>query len=84
MKKHSIAVAGWFVLVFYEGRAPARFALRRSYYGLLMPRMTWRELDNFSSGSVCLVLASHAYDEDDYYRDYDEFAAAKLGGPQPR
>ena len=42
-----------------------------------LPRMTWRELDNFSSGSVCLVLASTHYDEADYYRDYDEFTAAR-------
>jgi hypothetical protein len=47
--------------------------MNRSYYGLYIGQMIWREMDNFSSGSVCLVLASTFYDESDYYRDYDEF-----------
>ena len=47
--------------------------MNRSYYGLYLPNMIWRELDNFSSGSVCLVLASELYDENDYIREYDKF-----------
>jgi len=47
--------------------------MNRSYYGLYLPNMIWRELDNFSSGSVCLVLASEVYDEEDYIRDYEKF-----------
>ncbi|MPQ98614.1 WxcM-like domain-containing protein [Modestobacter sp. I12A-02628] len=72
-----IAANGSFDVVVDDGQTTERFFLNRSYYGLYMPRMTWRELDNFSSGSVCLVLASNRYDESDYYRDYDEFVAAR-------
>jgi WxcM-like, C-terminal len=55
--------------------------LNRSYYGLFLPSMRWRELDNFSSGAVCLVLASALYDANDYYRDYQEFLAAVHSNP---
>ncbi|MGY1622029.1 sugar 3,4-ketoisomerase [Geodermatophilus sp. SYSU D00965] len=72
-----IAAAGSFDVVVDDGTETARFHLNRSYYGLYLPRLTWRELGNFSSGSVCLVLASQRYSEDDYYRDYDEFLAAR-------
>jgi hypothetical protein len=72
-----VAAAGSFDVIVDDGTRSERFFLNRSYYGLLIPRMVWRELDNFSSGSVCLVLASHAYDEADYFRDYDEFVAAR-------
>ena len=47
--------------------------LNRPYFGLYLPRRIWRELLNFSSGGICLVLASEVYDECDYYRDYDAF-----------
>jgi hypothetical protein len=53
--------------------------LNRSYYGLYVCPMIWRELDNFSSGSVCMVLASNRYDEDDYYRDYDRSSCCAKG-----
>jgi dTDP-4-dehydrorhamnose 3,5-epimerase-like enzyme len=72
-----IAAAGSFDVVIDDGTRSERFFLNRSYVGLYVPRMVWRELDNFSSGSVSLVLASQKYDEDDYFRDYDEFAAAR-------
>jgi hypothetical protein len=72
-----VAAAGSFDVVVDDGTETARFHLNRSYYGLYIPRLTWRELGNFSSGSVCLVLASQIYSEDDYYRDYDEFVAAR-------
>jgi hypothetical protein len=72
-----IAAAGSFDVIVDDGTETARFHLNRSYYGLYVPRLTWRELGNFSSGSVCLVLASQPYSEDDYYRDYDDFAAAR-------
>ena len=54
--------------------------MNRSYYGLYIPKMIWRELENFSSGSVCLVLASELYDEDDYIRDQSNFK--QLNGDQ--
>lgn len=72
-----VAAAGSFDVVVDDGTETARFHLNRSYFGLLLPRLTWRELGNFSSGSVCLVLASQLYCEDDYYRDYDQFLAAR-------
>jgi hypothetical protein len=72
-----IAAAGSFDVVVDDGTETARFHLNRSYYGLYMPRLTWRELGNFSTGSVCLVLASRAYGEDDYHRDYDGFVSAR-------
>jgi len=71
-----IAISGSFDVVLDDGHAKQRYHLNRSYYGLYVCPMIWRELDNFSSGSVCLVLASNHYDEDDYYRDYAGYRAA--------
>ena len=71
-----VAMSGSFDVVVDDGREKKRFHLNRSYYGLYVCPMIWRELDNFSSGGVCLVLASNLYDESDYYRDYGEFLAA--------
>lgn len=68
-----VAMSGSFDVVLDDGRGKQRFHLNRSYYGLYVCPMIWRELDNFSSGSVCMVLASNLYDEADYYRDYDKF-----------
>ncbi|HZV75518.1 MAG TPA: FdtA/QdtA family cupin domain-containing protein [Conexibacter sp.] len=69
-----VAASGSFDIVVDDGTHRERFFLNRSYYGLYLPPMVWRELDNFSSGSVCLVLASQRFDEADYIRDYDAFA----------
>jgi WxcM-like, C-terminal len=71
-----IAMSGSFDVELDDGYEKRRFHLNRSYFGLYVDRMIWRELDNFSSGSVCMVLASNRYDEADYYRNYDEFKAA--------
>src|SRR2546425_8616291 len=68
-----IAASGSFEVLLDDGRQRESFFLNRSYQGLLIHRMVWREIYNFSSGSVCLVLASECFDEADYYRDYDEF-----------
>jgi len=68
-----IAAIGSFDVILKDGRSSVRHHLNRSYYGLYIPPMVWRELDNFSSGSVCIVLASDYYDETDYIRDYIEF-----------
>lgn len=72
-----IAMSGSFDVELDDGCRKQRFQLNRSYYGLYVCPMIWRELDNFSSGSVCLVLASNRYDEADYYRDYDAFLTAR-------
>src|ERR1700731_2069039 len=71
-----IALSGSFDVVLDDGQATRRYHLNRSYTGLYVAPMIWRVLDNFSSGSVCLVLASAPYDEADYYRDYQEFSQA--------
>jgi hypothetical protein len=68
-----IAMSGSFDVLLDDGNERKRFHLNRSYYGLYICPMIWRELDNFSSGSVCMVLASNYFDEADYYRDYDTF-----------
>lgn len=71
-----IAMSGSFDIVLDDGNLRQRFHLNRSYVGLYVPEMMWREIDNFSSGSVCMVLASQPYDEADYYRNYEDFRAA--------
>lgn len=68
-----IAMSGSFDIVLDDGFDRKRYHLNRSYEGLYIPPMTWRELDNFSSGSVCMVLASEVYDEADYIRNYSDF-----------
>lgn len=71
-----IAMSGSFDIVLDDGFGKWRYHLNRSYYGLYICPMIWRELDNFSSGSVCMVLASTLYDEAEYYRNYEEFIKA--------
>lgn len=71
-----VAMSGSFDVVLDDGRDKKRFHLNRSYYGLYVCPMMWRYLDNFSSGAVCMVLASSHYNEADYIRDYDEFVIA--------
>ncbi|MDQ2960481.1 MAG: FdtA/QdtA family cupin domain-containing protein [Candidatus Dormibacteraeota bacterium] len=71
-----IAVAGSFDVIVDDGVRRERFFLNRSYYGLLVPPLIWREIENFSSGSVCLALASTYFDETTYYREYSEFQRA--------
>jgi hypothetical protein len=68
-----IAMSGSFDIVLDDGQITQRFHLNRSYAGLYIPSMVWREIDNFSSGSVCMVLASERYDESDYIRDRAQF-----------
>jgi len=68
-----VAVSGSFDVTLYDGFKKVTYQLNRSYTGLLIGPMTWREIDNFSSGSVCMVLASQNFSEDDYYRDIIEF-----------
>lgn len=72
-----VAMSGSFDVVLNDGRDKKRFHLNRSYQGLYVCPMIWRELDNFSSGSVCMVLASNRYGEDDYYRGYDDYLRAQ-------
>lgn len=71
-----IAISGSFDIHLDDGVDRRTIHLNRSYTGLLIPSMIWREIDNFSSAAVCLVMASERYDEADYYRDYGEFVLA--------
>lgn len=68
-----VSASGSFDVVLTDGSVKRSFTLNRPYNGLLIVPGIWRELENFSSGAVCLVLASQAYDEKDYIRDFDEY-----------
>lgn len=72
-----IAVSGSFDVVLNDGSSEKKITLNKPNIGLLIPIGIWRELENFSSGSVCLVLASDEFDEEDYIRDYDIFKSFK-------
>jgi dTDP-4-dehydrorhamnose 3,5-epimerase-like enzyme len=74
-----VAMSGSFDVVLDDGERQRRFHLNRSFNGLYVCPMMWRYLDNFSSGAVCMVLASAPYDEEDYYRDYDLFLEGVRG-----
>ena len=79
LQQFVIAASGSFDVILDDGFKRKKFQLTRSYYGLYIPPMLWRELNNFSSGSVCLVLASELYDEKDYIRDYETFKKMARG-----
>jgi len=77
-----IAVSGSFDVHIDDGCSKKTMHMNRSYYGLYVCPMIWREIDNFSSGAVCMVLASERYDELDYYRNYDQFVGDVLKAAQ--
>ena len=72
-----VSVMGAFDVVLDDGQQKKTVRLDRAYNGLFVPEMIWRELENFSSGGICLVLASLPYDENDYIRDYDAYLKTK-------
>ena len=74
-----IALSGSFEVVIDDGVSRCEYLLNRAYKGLLIPPLYWRELKNFSTGSVCLVLASAPFDLDDYFNDYEDFLSAIRG-----
>ena len=77
LKQLIIAASGSFTVTLDDGKVKRSFTLNRPYQGLLVVPGIWRELDDFSSGSVCLVLASEKHDAEDYIRDYEEFIEYK-------
>ena len=77
LKQLIIAASGSFDVTLDDGNVRRTFTLNRPYQGLLVVPGIWRDLNNFSSGAVCLVLASDVYDEKDYIRDYEEFLKYK-------
>lgn len=68
-----VALSGSFDVVLHDGVQEHRFHLNRSYFGVYIPKMMWRTLENFSTNSLALVLSSTAYDANDYIRDFDQF-----------
>ncbi|HXH37733.1 MAG TPA: FdtA/QdtA family cupin domain-containing protein [Thermoanaerobaculia bacterium] len=76
-----VSVMSSFDVVLDDGHNRRVVTLNRAYYGLYVPKLIWSELVNFSSGAVCLVLASDLYSEDDYFRRYEEFLRFKTGAP---
>jgi dTDP-4-dehydrorhamnose 3,5-epimerase-like enzyme len=68
-----VAMSGSFDIKLDDGKDLRKYTLNSPYMGLYIPPMLWRDLDNFSSGAVCMVLASEYYDEDEYIRDYNDF-----------
>ena len=68
-----IALSGSFDVVLDNGKEKKTFSLNRSYYGLYIPKMMWRQVENFSTNALALILASDKYDENDYIRDYEQF-----------
>ena len=72
-----VAMSGSFDVILDDGKEKQTFHLNRSYYGLYVPKELWREMDNFSTNSLALVLSSTKYDVNDYIRDYEEFKRYK-------
>ena len=77
LEQFIVAASGSFDVILDDGINKKRVSLNRPNLALHVVPGLWRELDNFSSGSICMVLASHKYEETDYIRDYDEFKTLK-------
>lgn len=75
-----VALSGSFDVILDDGIEKKKFTLNRSYYGLYVPKGLWREMDNFSTNSLAMILSSTGYDANDYIRDYDEFLKLKKDG----
>lgn len=68
-----IALSGSFDIVLNDGKKEERFTLNRSYYGLYIPKMLWRTLENFSTNSLALIVSDKSFDEQDYIRNFEDF-----------
>ena len=77
LQQFMVALSGSFDVVLDDGNTRKIITLNKPNVGLLIPTGIWRELQNFSSGSVCLVLASAIFEEEDYIRDFDSFLESK-------
>ena len=73
-----IALSGSYDVVLHDGEKEYRYQLNRSYYGLYVPRMMWRHIENFSTNSLALILTDDVYKEDEYIRDFDAFKKMKV------
>ena len=72
-----VALSGSFDVVLHDGKEEQRFHLNRSYYGLYVPRMFWRSMDNFSTNSLALIVSDKHFSEQDYIRNFEEFKRLK-------
>ncbi|SEO24077.1 WxcM-like, C-terminal [Mucilaginibacter gossypiicola] len=79
LQEFIVAISGSFDVILHDGEKEMRFSLNRSYYGLYVPKMMWREIENFSTNSLALILADDKYDEKEYIRDFDQFISSKYG-----
>lgn len=68
-----IALSGSFDVVLHDGDKEIKFTLNRSYYGLYIPKMYWRRMENFSTNALALIVSDKSYDEKDYIRNFDDF-----------
>lgn len=75
-----VALSGSFDVILHDGVEEKKFSLNRSYFGLYVPNMLWRSLENFSTNSLALVLASKPYEEADYIREFDTFLTVRTNG----
>jgi dTDP-4-dehydrorhamnose 3,5-epimerase-like enzyme len=75
-----VALSGSFDVILDDGHEKKKYTLNRSYYGLYVPKGFWREMVNFSTNSLAMILSSTDYDANDYVRDYDEFIKMKQNG----
>lgn len=72
-----IAISGSFDVILHDGEKEIKFSLNRSYYGLYIPKMYWRRLENFSTNALALIVSNKGYDENDYLRSFEEFKKLK-------
>lgn len=77
-----IALSGSFDITLHDGIRETKFHMCRSYYGLYVPNLNWRVIDNFSTNSVALIMASTGYDENDYIYDFQQFKTLRNGNPK--
>lgn len=74
-----VALSGSFDIVLHDGKNESRYSLNRSYYGLFIPKMYWRRMENFSTNSLALIVSDRTFDKHDYLRDFDEFKSLRSG-----
>lgn len=80
LQEFIVALSGSFDVVLHDGEREMRFSLNRSYYGLYVPKMYWRHMENFSTNSVAMILADRPYEEQDYICEFDLFTSMKKNG----
>lgn len=74
-----VALSGSFDVILNDGEKDFKFSLNRSYYGLYIPKMYWRKIENFSTNSLALIVSDKSFNEDDYIRNYEEYLKLRNG-----